>query len=276
MAEPWIRVHANLSSKPVIRRCAAALGVNYHEAMGLMVEFWGSVSQNAVDGSLRDVTDEQIEKWAGWRKKPRGKFAAFVKESHLDLDRRVNEWDEYAGSLELRRAKDRIRQEERRKRLKAERDSLLSRGPSAGRHAERHADGHASVTQKSVPARANEDETKTKRDELQLPPSPAREELLRRVPNPPAWAAELEAARQGMHGPQLTEEQIELACRDYLGNGAIERPTLKHFRGYLRRAAQSERAPPRAADPEDALDKWYREKKAQEAQPSTNAGSPHA
>lgn len=262
MAEPWIRVHANLDSKPIIRRAMKALGVTRHEAMGLMVQFWGKVSQLAVDGNLRDVTDEELENWAGWRKKPAGKFAAFVKESHTDSDRRVNEWDEYAGSLELRRAKDRIRQEERRKRLKEERESLLSRGPSARRHAERHADGHALVTQRSVPARANEDETKTIRNELQLPSSSAREELLARVPNPPAWKAELDGARDGMHGPQLTDEQIELACRDYLGNGAIATPNLKHFRGYLRQAAKTDRAPP-APTGEDALDKWLREKKSE-------------
>jgi hypothetical protein len=50
-----------------------------------------------------------------------------------------------------------------------------------------------------------------------------------------AWQAEIAAAEQGMHGPSLTRQQIEVACRDYVGNGNIgEKPSLRHFRAYLR------------------------------------------
>ena len=92
MSEPWIRVHANLASKPVIARAVATLGVAENEAIGLMVRFWGSVSQHVVNGDVREATDRQIEFWAGWTRR-RGRFAAFIRSAHLDMDGRVNEWD---------------------------------------------------------------------------------------------------------------------------------------------------------------------------------------
>jgi hypothetical protein len=108
MTEPWIRVHANLVDKPIIDRAVDALDVSEHEAIGLMVTFWGSVSQNVIGGHLSDVSDRQIERWARWHGR-RGRFANFIRTAHLDDDGRVNEWDEYAGALESRRAKERER-----------------------------------------------------------------------------------------------------------------------------------------------------------------------
>jgi hypothetical protein len=60
--------------------------------------------------------------------------------------------------------------------------------------------------------------------------------LLALVPEPsrPAWRAEIAAAREGMHTAALTAEQIQTACRDYLGNNAEGQRSLRHFRGYLR------------------------------------------
>jgi hypothetical protein len=139
MNEPWVRVHANLRGKPVIARAVAALGVSENEAMGLMVSFWGQVSQHVVNGFLTGTTDRQLEVWAGWTRK-RGRFAAFIKAHHMDANGRVNEWDEYAGKLEARRARDRERKEEERARK------------SGGRPKDNPQD----VTGDSIPTRANE------------------------------------------------------------------------------------------------------------------------
>ena len=108
MSEPWIRVHANLHGKPIVWRAVDALHVSQHEAIGLLVQFWGGVSQHASNGHVADLPDAQLEAWAGWRGK-RGRFAAFIRSTHLDADGRVNEWDEYAGALEHRRSKERDR-----------------------------------------------------------------------------------------------------------------------------------------------------------------------
>lgn len=114
MAEPWIRVHANLGQKPIAHRCASALAVSVPTATGHLVLVWGAVSQFCENGSLASVTDQQIEAWAQWKGK-RGKFAKFIREHHLDENGRCREWDDYAGALEDRRAKDRARQAEYRK-----------------------------------------------------------------------------------------------------------------------------------------------------------------
>lgn len=91
----------------------------------------------------------------------------------------------------------------------------------------------------------------------------ARELLLRIVPNRRAWEAEFASALDGMHGPVATDEQIEIACRDYLANGASERPNLPHWRGHLRRVvATASRSG--ASGEGDALDRWAADRKRRE------------
>ena len=152
MTEPWIRVHANLADKPVVCRAVETLGVRHHEAIGLLVQFWGAVSQHATDGAVAALSDAQIEVWAGWTRK-RGKFASFIRSTHLDCDGRVNEWDCYAGALEEQR-----RQSRNRKRT--------SRGRHSDGHSDSHADGHGDIAVTSSPTKRNDNETK--RNELEV------------------------------------------------------------------------------------------------------------
>lgn len=58
------------------------------------------------------------------------------------------------------------------------------------------------------------------------------------------WLAELRVAKQGMHGKPLTAEQINRACRDYVGAGHLSnKPSLRHFRAFLENAGKPQRAP---------------------------------
>ena len=68
-----------------------------------------------------------------------------------------------------------------------------------------------------------------------------RERLLNRIAPVPrlSWEAEINAAKQGMHGTPLTDDQIAVACRDYVGNGHLETPTLRHFRAFLTSAGRA-------------------------------------
>lgn len=138
MAEPWIRVHANLATKPVTLRAAGELRVSQNEAIGLLVRFWGQMSQHGANGSVSTLSDLEIETWSGWRGK-RGVFASFLRAAHTDADGRVNEWDDFAGKLEDRRAKDRDRKRK-------------SRGQDA--------DSPRDVTGDSIPTRANDTNTR--------------------------------------------------------------------------------------------------------------------
>lgn len=156
MAEPWIRVHANIADKPVVWRAVEALKITDNEAIGLLVRLWGALSQHAIDGGISDIVDAQIEAWAGWKRK-KGRFAAFVREHHTDRDGRLNEWDEYQGPLITRRSKDAQRQAEKRQRDKTQREERDASRDS-------HADSPRDTRVTSALTRANEtirDETRT-------------------------------------------------------------------------------------------------------------------
>lgn len=49
----------------------------------------------------------------------------------------------------------------------------------------------------------------------------------------PAWSAEIAARQQGMHGPLISVERIALAARQYVGDGHLAKPSLRHFGGYM-------------------------------------------
>jgi hypothetical protein len=250
MAEPWVRVHANLAGKPVVTRAMEALGVNAHEAMGLLVQFWGAVSQYVQNGSVADQSDSQIERWGGWTRK-RGKFAAFIRASHLDSSGRVNEWDEYAGKLEQRRATERDR-------LREKRSGVAQQPPENVDGVDQQPDDVAQQGAYSgatlVSARADEDETLRSSSSPSSPGADsvdvasrlasaadrsALDALLLRVPSRVTWLAEIQASLDGMSGhAHVTPIQAGQAIRDYVGNGATANPSLKHFRGYLEKAAK--------------------------------------
>jgi hypothetical protein len=108
MREPWIRVHGGLFDKPVVTRLCEATGIKEHEAIGVLVTFWSGVAKDATNGRIGQYPDAQLEKWAKWRRR-KGTFSAWVRTEHMDADGRVPEWDQYAGRLEVIRARDRDR-----------------------------------------------------------------------------------------------------------------------------------------------------------------------
>jgi hypothetical protein len=79
--------------------------------------------------------------------------------------------------------------------------------------------------------------------------------LLDAVPNEATWCAEMTASLDGLGGHiPLTPEQLGVAIRDYVANGDAKSPTMRHFRGYLRRSAdqeRGERAPNEQHEPND-------------------------
>lgn len=174
MREPWIRVHARLRDKPVVIRLAAALKIDQHKAMGHLVDFWGGVSLHAKEGLVGDEEDAVLERWAGWTGK-RGAFAAWIRENHLDEEGRVNAWMEYAGALEVRRAKERDRIAQRRADLAQQ---LANRPPVV---AQQNADSTQSVAQQNAnvrdvlqPARAVRNANDNEKDQEQEPKGAAK------------------------------------------------------------------------------------------------------
>lgn len=64
------------------------------------------------------------------------------------------------------------------------------------------------------------------------------DQLLRSVPAPHMWRAEIKACLTGMPGHhKATQDQIEIAARDMLANGKTQHPSLRQFRRYIEGAA---------------------------------------
>ncbi len=145
MAEPWIRVHANLPARPVVGRLSDALKVRRAEAVGLLVALWGQVAQHGRGGNISGVSDRQLEEWAGWAGK-RGVFAAWVRSAHCTDDGVIRDWEEYQGPLEARRAADRERQRLHRERQALNASHAVVTRDKPPNSSERSSRRHAAVT----------------------------------------------------------------------------------------------------------------------------------
>jgi hypothetical protein len=132
----WIRVSANLSRRKVTWRLTetclahfpippgAPRSLMQKAAMGFLMELWGNIAEHTVDGRIAGLPDAQLEQWAGWDGE-QGAFARWLRAQHLDVETgTVNEWDDFAGALQAKRASDAQRQREKRDRdRRARRDA---------------------------------------------------------------------------------------------------------------------------------------------------------
>lgn len=102
------------------------------------------------------------------------------------------------------------------------------------------ADAHADASAPALHPECSLGAASSSTTEQSLVPSPDEEALIAGLPehSRPAWRAEIGAAKDGMHGPPLSQERVDRACREYVGNGHLANPSLRHFRGFLNRAAQ--------------------------------------
>lgn len=111
-------MHANISKRAVVGRLVAHAHIRKESAIGYLAMFWGAVSQHCPGGDIAKVSDPQIEAWAEWDRKA-GVFAQFVRQLH-STSGVVNDYDEYSGALEDRRARDRRRKAAARAARKAQ------------------------------------------------------------------------------------------------------------------------------------------------------------
>lgn len=213
MREPWIRVHASLADRPVVARLANALRIDPFKAMGHLVTFWGSASRHAANGQIDTVPDSLLEQWAGWRGK-RGRFAAWVRTDHMDDQGRVNEWDDYQGTLEQRREKERQRIADKRAALRNGTQGVAQQDANGTQGVATHA--------------RERDETRR----VTTSPPPARD-----WPNDPRWLGFAEALPEKKHtawraivGQWLTGERWPQQPRptpDQVLDGLLSAVTVK-------------------------------------------------
>lgn len=186
MIDAWIRVRANLSKTRVAKKLAplcTRVRSDTQKAAGVLQDFWSGASQFSKDGFIRDEDDQTLEDWANWKGKP-GVFANWVRTQHMDADGRINDWDEYMGVLESKRARDRERKRLEREKKKEE-VARTSRGHSNGRHADVPCDVRTHDTERNVTRR-----NVTEQTDKELT-SPRARKKPRAVESVPTWVQEL-------------------------------------------------------------------------------------
>lgn len=227
----WIRVAANIGDRKVVWRLVTSCGLSVDAAVGTLVMFWGAVAASTKGGRIDDVSDVQLEAWARWQGEP-GAFARFVREQHA-TDGVINEWDDYAGTLEDRRERDRERKRREREAKKSAGNPQDVRVTSV--RTERN--GTERLTTPPPPPRDSDAAMERETALLDALPPLSRNAfttLLARVKgHRMTWVAEIAAARDGMHGKAYSLTEIGQALVDMVANGAHEHPNLRQFRRYL-------------------------------------------
>lgn len=113
MTRFWIRVNARLAddvdvrafAKAILPRASVRAGVA--QACGYLVILWGHVIDEQEDGDVSSRDDDTLEEWARWDGK-RGVFAKAFRAA-FTIDGKIQQWDEYQGTLIIRRERDRDR-----------------------------------------------------------------------------------------------------------------------------------------------------------------------
>jgi len=103
----WIRIETNMARDPKVIALAEGCGISVETAMGFLVQFWGSVAEHRPDGDLSGMSDDALERWAGWRGMPTV-FADQLRK-HFVVNDILTDWLERQGKLAARAAADRER-----------------------------------------------------------------------------------------------------------------------------------------------------------------------
>lgn len=114
----WIRVETNIGDTVEIGRLRSVLGLSRHQAIGMIVDLFGSFAEHQVRGDLREVLDTLIEDWARWQGEP-GRFAQAFRQ--IFAPGGVCElWQEQQDTLIRRQEADRERKRRQRRRERGE------------------------------------------------------------------------------------------------------------------------------------------------------------
>ncbi len=100
----WIELHDTLSEHRKTEALAQALGVNQAWAVGILAALWTWSIRNAPTGDLSGVSDKAIARACFWEKGAGRLVEALAQCGWLDSDRRLHNWEDYAGRLLARRA----------------------------------------------------------------------------------------------------------------------------------------------------------------------------
>lgn len=102
----YIESHQELGSHPKTRKLARLLGISRATAVGHLHFLWWWATDYAGDGCLARFDPLDIAVGAEWDGDPDAFLAALIDAGFVDPDRAIHDWDEYAGKLNDRRARN--------------------------------------------------------------------------------------------------------------------------------------------------------------------------
>jgi hypothetical protein len=99
----WIELHQAVWTHRKTFELASLLDLDETYAAAHVIRLWTWALDNAPSGDLSALSDRAIAFGAGWRGDVTALVDALVRSGWLDDDRRIHDWEEYAGRLVERR-----------------------------------------------------------------------------------------------------------------------------------------------------------------------------
>lgn len=133
--DQWIAVYESLPEHPKCYQLADRLGIEIAHGVGIVCCLWLWASRHAADGRLSEFPDRAIARACRYGGDAGALVEALTASGFLDGDRRLHEWDVYAGYFaereQQRREKERLRKRRQRARA-AEADVPRDSGDGGG------------------------------------------------------------------------------------------------------------------------------------------------
>lgn len=114
----WIQSHQSLANHKKLLRLARELEITRVEAIGHLHLLWWWALDSASDGSLSDVTAEEIADIVQWRKDAKKFLNTLILCGFIDEDLSLHEWDTYGATYNKVKEASARRQRLRRKKLR--------------------------------------------------------------------------------------------------------------------------------------------------------------
>jgi len=119
MAGIYIQLYQSVFGHRKTRRMARRLKMPCVHVAGHLAAIWCWAMDKTADGFLPEITEGALEEAAEWEGKPGALVSAMKDAGYLDVDKAsgvivIHDWQEYAGKLIQRRAKDKARKQAER------------------------------------------------------------------------------------------------------------------------------------------------------------------
>ena len=115
----YIPLHGDVfNNRKTIEAANSLTNGSVERVVGHLARLWTWAIERNDDGDLSHLTDQMIADAAGWRGRPSRFVEGITRAGFLEPDRRIHDWDDFAGRLVDKRAHDRNRKRREREEAK--------------------------------------------------------------------------------------------------------------------------------------------------------------